>query len=457
MPLKKLSFKKILTTFIIISMCVTPILSSASAKSFDINYQSKYASLNIPNSYLIAGVPYVSQETGYYCAYASATMIFKYLGINTSLSEVLYITGVGYTTGYKGIENGSLGVGVGICREFNFISSLYNLSRKTWYLNVDGKPKDVYWSEYWIRVKQNISRNIPVRTSVDSLYLKSLRDIFNINDQIFDKILKIISMNSSHVIVITGYNESNNTVCFNDPIIGVFGCPENGTYVWMNLSDYKRALFSAADCAIKYNLNKHIMVETYQKISDPPSKYIIFEKAHQRNIERMKGNLSAYKENDVIDNMSKTFHNLFGVKSLERLKEDFKPGIKSRFLTMLFYKKQNIGIRFMVNLCKLCKPDFVPDRICEEQFIKPYLIIIMDKNYNLQYLHDNIDLLPINKKEITLFEKEMENWTELNEHYNAFVDKGLRLCNIKGLFSIYQMGLILDNIIEIQREIVSEQ
>jgi len=444
--------KKILSIIIII-LFISNLISVISAQKLNINNESSF-----PESHIILDVPYISQKTGYYCDYASTAMLFKYCGVNTSLEEVLFLNGVGYSLGYKGIKNGSLAIGLGICREYNHISSLYNLSRNIWTFNISGKTQDFCWNEYWIRVKQNISQNIPVKTAVDPLYLKSLRSISKIPDKTVDKILDIISLNASHAVVIVGYNESNNTICIHEPVIGAMGYPEIGTYCWMDLSVFRHAVFSAAQCAIEHSdSDRHMFINTYKKIGEPLSKNIIFELAHARNIERMKGNISAYGES-VWFNASK-LSNLLGIKALEKIKEDFQPNIKTLFSTTQIYKKENTGIKIMINLCKFLSKIFttdgLPDRICIEQFVLPYSLILMDKEFNLNFLHENTDLSPISKEELVLFEEEYENWTKFYNEYSVFVNRGLKLSNIRGMISVYRMGFILDNIIEIQKKIIT--
>lgn len=444
--------KKIFSIIIIIFF-ISNLISVVSARELNRNSES-----NLPERHIILDVPYVSQQTGYYCDYASTTMLFKYCGVNTSLEEVLFLNGVGYSLGYKGIKNGSLTIGLGICREYNHISSLYNLSRNIWTFNISGKPQNFCWNEYWLRVKQNISQNIPVKTAVDPLYLKSLRSISNVPDELIDKILGIISLNASHAVVIVGYNESNNTICIHEPVIGAMGYPEIGTYCWMNLSVYRHGVFRAAQCAIENSdSDRHMFINTYKKIGEPLSKNSIFELAHDLNIERMKGNISAYGES-IWFNASK-LSNLLGVKALEKIKEDFQPDIKTLFSTTQIYKKQNTGIKITINLCKIFSKIFtidgLPDRICVEQFVLPYSLILMDKEFNLKFLHENINLSPISEGELVLFEEEYENWTKFYNEYNVFVNRGLKLSNIRGMISVYRMGFILDDIIEIQKKMIT--
>ena len=67
-----------------------------------------------------------------------------------------------------------------------------------------------------------------------TIYLKSIRNCIqkklNLSDNIIEKIPKIlwnfIPCFMNHMIVIIGYNENNNTICFNDPSTEVFGFQE---------------------------------------------------------------------------------------------------------------------------------------------------------------------------------------------------------------------------------------
>lgn len=79
---------KRLTLFIIFTICILAIISNFENSSIASLGHSNMNILDLPENYTIDGVPYISQETDTYCAYAGHTMIFKYLGINTSLDEV---------------------------------------------------------------------------------------------------------------------------------------------------------------------------------------------------------------------------------------------------------------------------------------------------------------------------------------------------------------------------------
>jgi len=441
--------KKICLIMIFIILLSNIVTATTSAESTNLKcYQ--------PDEYIIVNVPYVSQQTGYYCDYASTTMLFKHCGVNTSLEEVLFLTGVGYSLGYKGVENGSLAHGVGLCREFKFVSRLYNLTENFWSLDITNKSIDYCWNEYWMRVKQNISQNIPVKTAADPLYLKSIRDICYIPDKILDAMLGFLSLDATHAIVVVGYNEDNNTVCINEPVIGAMGYPELGSYCWMNLSVFKQAVLNGAEGARKRALSdNHMFIYSYEKNGEPLPKNQIFEQGRMRNIEKMKGNISAYGKSAWF-NASK-LSNTVGVKALEKLREEFQPNLMMLLSTSKMYKNQNMLINIIMKISKFfgnLLTKGLPDRFYVEQFVHPYSLILMDKEFNLKFLHENQEVQPVSHEELLLFEEEFENWTRFYDEYNVFVEKGKRLSNIIGMIKVCSMGQLLDNIIEIQHKII---
>ncbi|MCK4365847.1 MAG: C39 family peptidase [Thermoplasmatales archaeon] len=400
------------------------------------------------DSHLIEGVPYVSQETGLYCAYASATMIFKYYGINTSLEEVLYITGAGSSLAYNYNQRSLMG-GFTISRNYSYIACLYNLSRNKWKLNTTGKTQEYCWNEYWTRVKENISNNCPVWTFANPFQLKSTRSIGNFPDFIMDL------LPSSHAIVIVGYNESNNTICFNDPMSGVFGYPEIGTYVWMGLNDYKKAVWSAAKFHESLGfIDAHIAIDTYNKISAPPPKELILNEVYLKNIERMKGNFSTYDGDGATESLLNEFKDFLGINALIALSKDFGPGIINRLSQTRMLKKNNIGFPILILLAKILKLDKSYDSAIDEQVGRPYIFILRDKEFQYRFIENNTDNLQISNEVVDLYRQELENWTAFYNHYKLFTERGLRLNIIRGFLKVRKMSNNLENIVGLQNEII---
>jgi len=244
-------FGKSVTIFITLTLVLTSGFFGYSVSSTPQNTLFKITS-NLKESHII-NVPYVGQ-TGPYCAYASFTSILKYNGINVNESDLLYVTGAGHSLAFPGhrpiepilkfkknIVNRAPESGYMISMETDFICSLYGLSFNKWSIGRQSKLSPIEkWDLYWPRVKENISNDIPVVTSAHNCYLKSVIDMLDelVGDSKIINLLKIIS--SSHAIVIVGYNESNQTVCFHDPEVDIFGYPEYGNYVWMSQKNFPR-------------------------------------------------------------------------------------------------------------------------------------------------------------------------------------------------------------------------
>ena len=437
-----MNLRKFLTMLIIFVMGSTTILPNLSATNINSN---SITTLETPKSYLIKNVPYVNQETNFYCDFASSTMLFKYQGINTNLNEVLYLTGTGFSLAY---QDRFIQPGYFISKNYTFVTHLYNLSYNRWSLNITGKSEEYCWNEYWTRVKQNISNNVPLKTFANMNLLESFRSVSDIPDFILD-----ILPCSGHEIVIVGYNENNNTVCFNDPYIGAINDPEKGYYVWMDLTEYKNAVWTEAKFHQKFN-DVHMSIETFTKISDPPSKEIIYKKAYLRNIEKLKGNISSYDADFVVGNISKKFGSLVGLKALEKLNEDFKSDLYDRILTVIKLKKRNKRVPILMKISNILGLLDDGNISSEDLFGNPYFTVLKEKNYLTEFLNENNDSLQISNEELSLYQQEIKNWTAFYQDYKIFMNKGLRLSILRGLFLINEMSKKLENIIEIEQDII---
>ena len=115
--------------------------------------------------------------------------------------------------------------------------------------------------------------------------------------------------------MVVGYNESNQTVCVHDPYPGQKNAPKRGTYYWVPLSLFKRAVRRSHWDVVFSNYDMYI----FNKVKDPLSKDAIFEKCHERNIEKIKGNKTAYDEEFYRNNFEK-----FGIDAWKQIKNDFE-------------------------------------------------------------------------------------------------------------------------------------
>jgi len=375
-------------------------------------------------------------------------MIFKYYGINTSLEEVLYITGTGSSLAYN-LDKEALMPGLTISRKCSYIASLYNLSIKNWEINSTGKTQEYCWNEYWNGVKENISNNYPVWTYANPFKLETSRKIGNFPDFMYD------ILPSSHVIVIVGYNESNNTICFSDSMSGVFGVPEIGTYMWMDLNDFNEAVWSAA----KYHeslgfIEGHIAFSVFDIISNPPSKELFLNEVYLKNIERMKGNFSAYDGDGATQSFLNEFKDFLGINALNEVSTDFGPGVINRLKQTRGLKQFTKGWPIAILIAKILKLDQIYESAIDENIGRPYIMVLRDKEFQYRFIEKNADFLQISNEEINLYKQELENWTQFYDHFKLFMYKGLRLNIFRGYLKVKKMSTNIENIIELQNEII---
>jgi hypothetical protein len=400
----------------------------------------------LPESYVIQDVPYVSQEGSSYCSYADQAMIFQYFGINTSLREILYINGIGHSLAYPDYffpnqRTPSPPWLVGCFdADWKFTASLYGYEFSYWPKSNETTFYDGMFDDYWLRVKQNISNNIPLVTGVEPFSLNYVRDQFKLPDFVMDAFHP-----GSHGIVLVGYNMSNNTVCYHDPASELYGDIDLGIYQWMNITDFEKAIL------------KHMAgfphIYTFIKKADSLPKEIIFQKAHERNIERLKGNKSAYDkylvewEKDPV----------FGIDAAKKLRGIYSKGLRNRTLTILHYKlRVPLGINY--KLWEVVGSiNFLPEswRWKSDGFHRnSFFYTAESKKFAVDFLNNNTELSTVCEYEAALLEQEAQNWTELQGYYEIFLKKGIFLSHSRAVHIMNKMEACMDNIISIQEAII---
>jgi hypothetical protein len=426
-----------------------------------------YSLDSLQDEHLIMGVPYVCQETDFYCAYACPTMIFCYYGINTSLSEVVFNSGVGYALLYSPpyIERSPVGCIVS-CKGENdrrFLGELYGLSYTQWQADLTtAEPQR--WETYWAKAKENISKDVPVITNLDPMNLPSLRNAIRkelgIHSTLWIKISNILwDISPSymyHAIVLVGYNEANQTVCYQDPSAGLYGHAEVGTYAWMDLSTLRKALHRLNTDTPYFSY----VVETFADTPVAPlDKEQVFLKAHERNLQKMKGDHSVY--DSMITEQWNVSH--LGILGVQQMNTDFSKGIANRITTIAYYKYYCF-IRLLTadyrlsSLLSLMVPDSVNFSLTPNFFNK-FTQIAMEKTTIVEYLNStksswsNPELSQLCAHDAQLLLYEQQNWSRLADHFEIFIKRGLLISTPRAVLVVKDMVPSAQNIFLLEQEI----
>jgi hypothetical protein len=256
---------------------------------------------------------------------------------------------------------------------------------------------------------------------------------------------------AGHIILIVGFNETNQTICYNDPASPLWGKPSDGYYNWMDVTDFKKAVRKA---------DLPYLISTFENTSNSPlSCEERFEKVHKRNIEKLKGNSSAYGLSEYEEFFSDLWDDIkFGVNASKTLKKDFDKGIQNRFKTILIYKLKGIkGIRSLIMnrlAPRLCNVLIIPE-ILLELIGNSLKMTKIEKRYTAEYLKENIDINDFIETEAILFEQEAENWSKLASYHSQFKKRGVFMSFPLALILINKMADVLDNIIAIEEKIIN--
>ncbi|MCX6666018.1 MAG: C39 family peptidase [Euryarchaeota archaeon] len=377
--------------FAILATCI--LIVGVFAPVFSPSYRSTAAPvssntvdvINNSENHLIQGVPYVGQETNFYCAYATPTMLFKYYGINTTLHEVVYYAGIGHTLLY--VKSVLLspqhifipGISLQQLNDSIFLASLYGLSFNIWYPNQKIVSNDDTWQQYWSYVKENISQDIPVTTSADPYTIPHTREHYNPPDN---------TTHGGHSILLIGFNETNGTICYNDPAPALWDDPINGTYVYIS-KDILRS-------AVENTTATKFVIGTYQNYSgsSPLTLDERLEKAHERNIQKINGDKTVYSE------LSLNLFSYLGIKGLKAFRRDLRIGITHRMTTVRIDTKLDSNTMIISSI---------------------YDIISIEKNNASQYLFSIIDSLQdknlqtLCAHDAMLLQRESDSWKQMSQ------------------------------------------
>lgn len=348
-------------------------------------------------------------------------MLIQFFGFNSSLYEILHNSGYGYSLLYmryfygNRMPIGGLGVTSFSSTSFSFLADLYGLSYESWGADKSLSDEEK-WDEYWVRVKQNISNNNPVETCVDRYSLPYLSP-YN------DKLGPDVEMDhGSHMVVVVGFNESNETVCLNDPGPGICNDDTEGTYVFVSKDVFKDAIKNTTGA--KYG----IWSFKEKSGSEPLTRQERFETSAAQNKKRMKGQRNTYADYYIPSSY-------FGINALKVYKKDFRIGITHRFLTLNKYYKEDIN------------------------WLKYYFdMISIEKQDVSQYLLENKNVSPSCEHDGTLLQKESNCWKNLTQIFtelkNLSKNNNFLIFLIKSIPITIKMRQTLKEIISIEKQII---
>ena len=419
-----------LMVFLLILLSITPGFSRAEALSIS---PSTLLKVGLQESHVIKGVPYVAQTEVNYCPYACETMVFNYMGLNTSLDELLFYSGVGYRYTYRPVQRLPH---VDLWGRFEFMQSLFGVTEQVWMTRDHNLSDDERWSQFYTRVKENITREVPVITMVDPFSLPSLRNQFKVSDFIW----KIMFPPGHHVIVVVGYNDTNQSICYNDPNAGYYGDGSLGTYAWMPLSLFRQA---------HEKVGMYVVI-TYNQTGTPLSKHDQFDEAFGSNIENLTGGSSGPGW-------------YYGINASKQMELDFSQGINQSQETSRMYKAYggtglnytlDVVIHWLLTRLDPKHPNIYDMIMAGKQ--DPFEEIAAAKNHTAQYLTRCVINPSLCKNQSALLLSESEQWHKLSTSYTVFMRKGMFLSSIRATYVMSTMETLVQDIINIEEALITQ-
>lgn len=416
-------------------------------KNFEIKTSSKF-----PEGHIIDEVPYISQETSFYCSYACSTMILNYYERNTNLKEVLFNSGIGYSLIYPAPIIQKFPAGGTLTSQWpldrQYLAKLFGLSYEIWSpQNMDGSIHN-NWDKYWKKIKEYIKDNIPVETTLNLFILPSAKKLLKNHSWLdWEKIPRFFwsLMPVSHNIVIVGFDEEKNLVYYNDPCSELLSGRNEGIYASAPISLFAKAVSKTQLGEIL----PRFIVSKYKKIREPDSENIRLEKSHKRNIDKIKGETSSY------DQKWRSKH--LGINATNEFKKNFKiTSEKERDRLTAFYKSNALKFKFFIKFCNFCA-EGLNSVLCEKYLIDIFHRISLEKLNTWNYVNTNPEITKSIDYEAKLLKSESEKWEELSRYFLIFVKKGLTMKNSRAFKIFNDMDIIVSDIIEIQNSIIKNK
>ncbi len=423
--------KKILT-ILLIFLSVT---SSLTAITSAISNSPENRNAWFPESHLITDVPYVAQTERNFCVYSCFTMVFNFMGLNTTLDEMLFYGGLGYTHSYnEEVRHPN----ERIYNRFDFLYHVYGVSEQSWRLTDQNLSEDDRWEQYYTKVKENVTNDFPILTGVDPFSLPSLRNQFKAGEFVWDS---MFPSPGYHVILVIGYNDSNQSICYHDPNAGFYGNGNYGNYAWMSSADFRQA----------HEIIDDYFIIAFIQSSPPLSKTDAFEEAFRKNIENLTGDFPEHWG----------FH--FGINASKRMQLDFSAGKNQSQETSRLYRKYGgTGWNYTVDswMQRLCSrldpahPNIFDIIMAGKE--DPFEDIAAGKNHAADFLEHCLIHQSLCENQSVLLRNESKYWHELSEYYTIFLRKGMFLSDLRAVYILSRMEAVVQDIIGIEETIITQ-
>ncbi len=412
-------------------------------------------------SHLIESVPCIGQETRFYCTISSQTMILNFYNYNFSKYEVLYLMGGGFSLLYHPsrllIPYSSFGCAF---RPSNheYVALLLDLEFEPFHMDLT-ESNDKIWDSIWSCIKQNISKDRPILVNLDGLILLATHQGICLPDELWNHVpLKV-----DHAITIVGFNETNQSICYNDPMYSIFGDETKGSYIWVDINTFKTSFARFTKFSPFFPSSYRIII--YQKPNH--ISYIkeeIIETMFDRCIKRLKGDYRYYtSDTDFPDsynltkeyaygiNASKELQHLFGgtvknqMDTIKQYRLYYKLGIKNKFFTILEQTSQRAFKKDISYILESTVPDYknIYRLIAEEK------LIISEVLKNFSYISNKYEVCS------NLMKLEAENWSKIASYNKELMTRGILFSNSRAILILHQMERIMNDIIQIEEQIIS--
>jgi hypothetical protein len=387
----------------------------------------------LTTSHLITNVPYVAQTKKNYCVYADLAMILDHLGLNTTIDELVFYGGVGYSHTYSTAtrlphEN--------LYANLDFTANLFGLTHTTWWTDDTNLTSDQRWDQFYTMLTDNISHDTPVAAGVNPFDLPSLQDQYPTHNLTWHLLLP----QGRHVILLIGYNTTNHTVCYQDPNAGYYGDPSYGDHAWMTDSTL-RAARETSEISFCF---------TYTPEGPPLPKDTAFQLAFHRNIAVLSGTPPLPGTG------------LYGINATTQMLHDYTTGTNTSHATILLYKTYGkTSLDYHLNhLAHQLLTTLYPGRLNVFDIIingeqNPFDDIARDKQHTADYLANSTIQPSLCQNQSRLLRQEASKWNLLASSYTQFLKKGLLLSNVKAQLTITKMEQLTQDIHSIEEQLIN--